>query len=263
VVADPIVRTLGGRRVGRKRTARSPAHDDHEQSLSIRIGKNGKVLVHCHAGCEQHRIRDPLEGIVEKITTDPGAPFASDTIERLRALKEDDRAVLEALRAQLKKVRHVGTAARPSRRSDGQRQGSRWSDRVHGRRHARGLASERASAFARAGPRLTSEIVTGHRRRWSNRERWRLSVGKHGSEHARIERDHYPTPQWVLADALAEHLDSHELTVWESACGFVHIECARIASGRSKTVQYAGRRRIRLHIQDRRIPEVTFDTKGE
>ena len=49
-------------------------------------------------------IRDPLEGLVEKTATDPGAPFAPDTLVRLAALKKDDRAAFEALRAQLKKA---------------------------------------------------------------------------------------------------------------------------------------------------------------
>jgi hypothetical protein len=49
-------------------------------------------------------IRDPLDGLVEKTTTDPGAPFATDALERLAALKKDDRAAFEALRAQLKKA---------------------------------------------------------------------------------------------------------------------------------------------------------------
>ncbi len=47
-------------------------------------------------------IHDPLEGLVEKTATDPGAPFAPDTLVRLVALKKDDRAAFEALRAQLK-----------------------------------------------------------------------------------------------------------------------------------------------------------------
>jgi hypothetical protein len=47
-------------------------------------------------------IRDPLDGIVEKTATNPGAPFAPDALERLAALKKDDRAAFEALRAQLK-----------------------------------------------------------------------------------------------------------------------------------------------------------------
>jgi hypothetical protein len=43
-------------------------------------------------------------------------------------------------------------------------------------------------------------------------------VGKHEIGYARIERDHYPTPAWVIA-ALAEHIDFRNLTVWEPACG--------------------------------------------
>jgi hypothetical protein len=47
-------------------------------------------------------MRDPLEGLVERTANDPGAPFAPDTLVRLVALKKDDRAAFEALRAQLK-----------------------------------------------------------------------------------------------------------------------------------------------------------------
>ena len=47
-------------------------------------------------------IRDPLEGLVERTATDLGAPFAPDTLVRLVALKKDDRAAYEALRAHLK-----------------------------------------------------------------------------------------------------------------------------------------------------------------
>jgi len=49
-------------------------------------------------------IRDPLDGLVEKTAADPGAPFAHEALERLAALKKDDRAAFEALRAQLKKA---------------------------------------------------------------------------------------------------------------------------------------------------------------
>ena len=49
-------------------------------------------------------IRDPLEGLVEKTATDPGAPFAPDALEHLATLKKADRAGFEALRAQLKKA---------------------------------------------------------------------------------------------------------------------------------------------------------------
>jgi len=47
-------------------------------------------------------VRDPLEGLVEKAETDPGAPFRPDALHQLAALKKDDRAAFEMIRAQLK-----------------------------------------------------------------------------------------------------------------------------------------------------------------
>lgn len=36
--------------------ARCPAHDDHSPSLSIRDLEDGRILVHCFAGCNVHEI---------------------------------------------------------------------------------------------------------------------------------------------------------------------------------------------------------------
>jgi hypothetical protein len=47
-------------------------------------------------------VRDPLEELLEKAETDPGAPFRTDTLHELAALKKGDRAAFETLRAQLK-----------------------------------------------------------------------------------------------------------------------------------------------------------------
>jgi putative DNA primase/helicase len=55
MTAEAIVRALGGRKVGQGWTARCPAHDDREPSLSIRDA-DGKVLVRCHAGCDQRDV---------------------------------------------------------------------------------------------------------------------------------------------------------------------------------------------------------------
>jgi putative DNA primase/helicase len=54
--AEIIARALGGRKVGCGWMARCPAHDDREPSLSIRDADGGKVLVRCHAGCDQRQV---------------------------------------------------------------------------------------------------------------------------------------------------------------------------------------------------------------
>jgi hypothetical protein len=51
--AAAIVKVLGGRKAGANWMARCPAHDDRVQRLSIDDADDGKVLVRCHAGCDQ------------------------------------------------------------------------------------------------------------------------------------------------------------------------------------------------------------------
>jgi hypothetical protein len=43
-------------------------------------------------------------------------------------------------------------------------------------------------------------------------------MGKHETGYARVERDLYPKPHWVVA-ALAEYVDLRGLTAWECTCG--------------------------------------------
>jgi putative DNA primase/helicase len=66
--AETIAKALGGRRAGSGWTARCPAHDDRTPSLSISDADNGKVLVRCHAGCDQARVIDVLRarGLCER-----------------------------------------------------------------------------------------------------------------------------------------------------------------------------------------------------
>jgi putative DNA primase/helicase len=54
--AEIIAKALGGRKAGAAWMARCPAHDDRDPSLSIRNAGDGKVLVRCHAGCDQERV---------------------------------------------------------------------------------------------------------------------------------------------------------------------------------------------------------------
>ena len=59
---ETIAKALGGRKAGGGWTARCPAHDDHTPSLSIRDADENKVLVYCHAGCDQDRVIAALRG---------------------------------------------------------------------------------------------------------------------------------------------------------------------------------------------------------
>lgn len=42
-------------------TAKCPAHDDRENSLSVELSDGGKVLVYCHAGCETRDVLAALD----------------------------------------------------------------------------------------------------------------------------------------------------------------------------------------------------------
>jgi len=54
--AETICRALGGRRVGDYWMAPCPTHEDRNPSLSITDADDGKILVHCHAGCDQSTV---------------------------------------------------------------------------------------------------------------------------------------------------------------------------------------------------------------
>ena len=55
--ARMIVHALGGR----NGMARCPAHKDRIPSLHITDGHDGRILVHCHAGCRQRDVIDALK----------------------------------------------------------------------------------------------------------------------------------------------------------------------------------------------------------
>jgi hypothetical protein len=69
-------------------------------AVRVMTGDTQETIADAIDGAEE--IRDPLDGLVERTEADPGAPFAPEVLERLAALKKEDRAAFEALRAQLK-----------------------------------------------------------------------------------------------------------------------------------------------------------------
>jgi biotin operon repressor len=60
--AESIARHLGGAsKSGDQWSCRCPAHDDKRASLSITEKQDGKLLVHCHAGCDQALVVSELK----------------------------------------------------------------------------------------------------------------------------------------------------------------------------------------------------------
>ena len=53
---------LGGKWSGNQGSARCPAHDDRTPSLSLADGADGRLLLHCHAGCAFTEIQAALRG---------------------------------------------------------------------------------------------------------------------------------------------------------------------------------------------------------
>lgn len=82
MTAETIAKALGGRKAGGAWMARCPAHEDRAPSLSIADARDGKVLVRCHAGCDQHNVIAALR-----------ARGVWDTDERrpIRFLRQPDR----------------------------------------------------------------------------------------------------------------------------------------------------------------------------
>jgi putative DNA primase/helicase len=88
MTAEAIAKALGGRKAGRGWTARCPAHDDRTPSLSICDADHNKVLVRCHAGCEQERVIAALRG--RGLWGDSGPRSSPRTTRRKPVEREPD-----------------------------------------------------------------------------------------------------------------------------------------------------------------------------
>ncbi len=66
--AQDLTKALGGRWHGSYGSAKCPGHDDHDPSLSVSEGQDGKILVKCHANCDQSAVWSALQdrGLVER-----------------------------------------------------------------------------------------------------------------------------------------------------------------------------------------------------
>lgn len=72
-----LSRVTNPKRVGAGWAARCPAHDDKRPSLSVSEGDEGRVLVHCHAGCPTDAIAKALGLTLRDLMPDREPSYAS------------------------------------------------------------------------------------------------------------------------------------------------------------------------------------------
>jgi putative DNA primase/helicase len=99
VRAVEITRALGGRWRGSYGIARCPGHDDRKPSLSIREAEDGKILIRCHARCDQKRVISALRslGLWEDCDSKPFARSASHAGETRQPARNDAKRTEVAL----------------------------------------------------------------------------------------------------------------------------------------------------------------------
>ncbi len=94
--AEAVTRRLGGRWDGRQGSARCPAHEDKNPSITIANGDDGRLLIHCFAGCE---FRDIMAALRNRGIFDGAIrpAFAPPPLRRFAADREDakKRALVE------------------------------------------------------------------------------------------------------------------------------------------------------------------------
>jgi len=80
---DIFIQRLDGLRGSNGRyQAKCPAHEDRSPSLSIKEATDGRVLIHCHAGCE-------VADVVESVGLELGDLFPDDTRSKPIPQKQD------------------------------------------------------------------------------------------------------------------------------------------------------------------------------
>jgi hypothetical protein len=117
-------------------SARCPAHEDRQASLSIAEGNDGRVLLKCHAGCDHKKIVAAL-GLEERDLFDADATLAT-TPKKSSSSKPSGKAYAsdnEALKAYEQKLGRLHATRPPGRRwcydtADGKHVGSvyRWNN---------------------------------------------------------------------------------------------------------------------------------------
>ncbi|HEX5409183.1 MAG TPA: AAA family ATPase [Gemmatimonadaceae bacterium] len=116
---DRVLATLTGvKQHGESWTARCPAHDDGSPSLSISVGKDGRVLLNCHAGCTLSAILEAIGLQTRDLFPDddrggraPAAPLAPNgnapprIVDLYEYVDEDEQLLYQVVRYEPKGFR--------------------------------------------------------------------------------------------------------------------------------------------------------------
>lgn len=100
MTAHEILSRLQGVRGGHGQwTARCPAHDDRQNSLSVGEGEDGRVLLRCHAGCDVDRITAALGITKSDLFPDkPQREGRPPVVATYRYLDDNGKLLAEKLR---------------------------------------------------------------------------------------------------------------------------------------------------------------------
>jgi 5S rRNA maturation endonuclease (ribonuclease M5) len=92
-----VLERFQARRVGANYMARCPAHEDKNPSLSI-AEKNGKILLHCHAGCSSEAVCAAMDLDVADLFTDSRKDSGPRIVETYLYDDEEGNALFEVVR---------------------------------------------------------------------------------------------------------------------------------------------------------------------
>lgn len=111
-IDEVLSRLTGVRRSGKGWVAKCPAHNDRRASLSISEGRDGRVLLFCHAGCALEAIVDSLGLEVRALFPDTnGSP--RDVKSDNRPKRQADAQLFDSPEAAIQAVRQVQRINRP------------------------------------------------------------------------------------------------------------------------------------------------------
>ena len=108
MTAKSLTKSLDGHWHGSYGTACCPAHDDHQPSLSI-SERNGKLLVKCHAGCDQEAVWNALKSMGLVAGDRPGPSTRAAHASRRRVVSETSNKIEFAKRVWAESQPAVGT----------------------------------------------------------------------------------------------------------------------------------------------------------